>query len=85
MIQENTTPLLTERDLSVWLGISLPSLQRMRSNGTGPKFVQLSERRIAYRKGDIETWLTARTTDRIGGFPCAMDAGTHGHQLERAS
>ena len=38
----------------------------MRSNGTGPLYVQLSPRRIGYRRSDVEAWLTARTTDRIG-------------------
>jgi hypothetical protein len=43
MIQELTVPLLNEKQLAIWLGMSLPSLQRMRSNGTGPPFVQLSQ------------------------------------------
>ena len=59
-------PLLTEKELSSWVGLSVPNLQRMRSNGTGPRYVQLSPRRIAYRKSDVEAWLTSRTTDRIG-------------------
>ncbi|MBZ9706963.1 hypothetical protein LB543_09550 [Mesorhizobium sp. ESP7-2] len=59
--------LMTEKALSTWLGISLPSLQRLRSNGNGPRFVRLSERRIAYRRTDVEHWLDARTCDRIGG------------------
>jgi predicted DNA-binding transcriptional regulator AlpA len=61
-------PLLTERELSAWVGVSIPNLQRMRSNGTGPRYVQLSPRRIAYRKSDVEVWLTARTTNRIGAL-----------------
>jgi predicted DNA-binding transcriptional regulator AlpA len=59
--------LLAEKDVKDWLGISIPTLHRMRANGTGPCFVQLSTRRIAYRKSDIEAWITQRTTDRIGG------------------
>ena len=27
--------LLTEKELSTWLGVSLPTLQRMRSKGSG--------------------------------------------------
>ena len=61
-------PLLTEKELSAWLGLSLPNLQRMRSNGTGPRYVQLSARRLAYRKSDVEAWLSARTIDRIGAL-----------------
>jgi predicted DNA-binding transcriptional regulator AlpA len=68
-------PLLTEKDLSSWLGISLPSLQRMRSRGTGPRFVRLSERRIAYRRSDVDAWLAARITDRIHEAACAESGG----------
>jgi predicted DNA-binding transcriptional regulator AlpA len=65
---DSVDPILVEKQVSAWLGLSLPSLQRMRSNGTGPRFVQLSERRIGYRKSDVETWLAARTTNRIGAL-----------------
>ena len=52
-------PLLTERELSAWVGVSIPNLQRMRSNGTGPRYVQLSPRRIGYRRSEVEAWLTS--------------------------
>jgi len=65
---DSVDPILVEKQVSAWLGLSLPSLQRMRSNGTGPRFVQLSERRIGYRKSDVQAWLAGRTTDRIGAF-----------------
>lgn len=59
-------PLLTEKQLSCWLGISLPTLQRLRSTGGGPRFVRLSERRIGYRRSVVEQWLDQRTTVRVG-------------------
>jgi predicted DNA-binding transcriptional regulator AlpA len=65
---EALEPLFTEKQVSSWLGISTPSLQRMRSNGCGPAFVQLSARRIGYRKSAIEAWLSVRTIDRVGEF-----------------
>jgi predicted DNA-binding transcriptional regulator AlpA len=68
MTREFLHPLLTEKELSAWLGLSLPNLQRMRSKGTGPRYVQLSARRLAYRKSDVETWLAARTIDRVGAL-----------------
>src|SRR6266852_6266873 len=60
--------LLTEKELSDWLGVSLPNLQRMRSAGTGPRYVQLSARRLAYRRSDVEAWLRARTILRVGAL-----------------
>jgi predicted DNA-binding transcriptional regulator AlpA len=58
--------LLTEKELSTWLGLSLPTLQRMRSKGGGPKFIRLSLRRVGYRSTDVEEWLVTRTAERIG-------------------
>jgi|SoiMethySBSTD1v2_1073268.scaffolds.fasta_scaffold509322_2 predicted DNA-binding transcriptional regulator AlpA len=66
MFDHNLDPILSERELAAWLGISLPSLQRMRSSGRGPHFIQLSNRRIGYRKSTVEQWLEARTIARVG-------------------
>ena len=58
--------LLSERQLSNWLGISEPTLFRHRRDGTGPAFIRLSMRRIAYRRSAVEAWLHEREHDRIG-------------------
>jgi predicted DNA-binding transcriptional regulator AlpA len=63
--------LLTEKELAKWLGLSLPTLQRMRSAGRGPRFVKLSLRRVGYRPSEVEAWLAARTLERIGDQPAA--------------
>ena len=68
MIDDNSDALLNEKQLSAWLGISLPSLQRHRANGSGPPFVQLSERRIAYRRSAVNEWLKTRTITRVGAL-----------------
>ena len=61
-------PILSEEELAKWLETSRPTLQRQRSNGSGPPFVQLSERRIGYRKSAVERWLEARTINQVGGL-----------------
>ena len=66
MIHNLVDQVLNEKQLAAWLGISLPSLQRQRSDGSGPPFIQLSERRIGYRKSAVERWLEARTINRVG-------------------
>ena len=43
-------PILNEEHYTALVGISRPTAQRQRSDGTGPPFVQLSERRIGYRQ-----------------------------------
>jgi predicted DNA-binding transcriptional regulator AlpA len=70
--------LLTERELATYLRISVPTVQRMRAAGTGPRFVQLSERRIGYRRASVDAWLAARTTDRIGGIETQRSNPTSG-------
>lgn len=52
--------LVTEQELCKQLGISAVTVQRMRYEGWGPKFVVLGPRRIAYRPSAILEWLTAR-------------------------
>ena len=61
-------PILSEQELAAWLNTSRPTLQRQRSDGSGPEFIQLSERRIGYRKSAVEAWLSARTVNRVGHF-----------------
>ena len=65
-MQDNLDPILCEEELARWLDTSRPTLQRQRSNGSGPPFIQLSERRIGYRKSAVESWLTTRTINRVG-------------------
>jgi predicted DNA-binding transcriptional regulator AlpA len=52
--------VLTEREVSEWLGISQPTLSRLRRDATGPAFIRLSARRIGYRRSTIEAWLSER-------------------------
>jgi predicted DNA-binding transcriptional regulator AlpA len=68
MVYDTFDPILSEEEYRTWVGISAPTAQRQRSDGTGPPFVQLSERRIGYRKSDVERWLEARTINRVGAL-----------------
>jgi predicted DNA-binding transcriptional regulator AlpA len=67
-------PILSEEDLAEWLATSRPTLQRQRSDGSGPPFIQLSERRIGYRKSAIERWLADRTITRVGALASAQQS-----------
>ena len=69
-------PILNEEELAQWLDISRPTLQRQRSDGGGPPFVQLSARRIGYRKSAVEQWLEARTIERVGRLVEQTPSGT---------
>jgi predicted DNA-binding transcriptional regulator AlpA len=60
MIHTERDTILSERQLSDWLGISAPTLFRHRRDGTGPAFIRLSTRRVAYRLSAVKEWLTLR-------------------------
>jgi len=66
--------ILSEREVSNWLGVSEPTLFRHRCNGTGPKFIRLSERRIAYRRSAVEDWLRSREQDVYDLLPSPAPA-----------
>jgi predicted DNA-binding transcriptional regulator AlpA len=65
--------ILSEREVSNWLGISEPTLFRHRRDGTGPKFIRLSARRVAYRRGAVEEWLSQREHRRLSAEAHVQD------------
>jgi predicted DNA-binding transcriptional regulator AlpA len=65
MMDGTDQEILNEREVADWLGLSEPTLFRHRRNGTGPKFIQLSARRVAYRRSAIEGWLKERERDTL--------------------
>jgi predicted DNA-binding transcriptional regulator AlpA len=52
--------LLTPQQTADYTGLAITTLQRQRTEGTGPKFVKLGKRRVAYRLADVQTWLEER-------------------------
>lgn len=66
----STRLVLNEVEAARAVGISPRSLQRMRMDGDGPPYVQLSPRRIGYAVGELHEWLRARarrsTSDSAG-------------------
>lgn len=64
------SPLLTPKQLSEMLGLSVQSLALMRMEGTGCPFVRLGSRAIRYERTAVEAWIKANTytsTDEYGG------------------
>ncbi len=52
--------LLRQSEAAQALSLSVRSMERMRCEGTGPKFVRLSRGRIAYREEDLREWVAQR-------------------------
>jgi predicted DNA-binding transcriptional regulator AlpA len=52
--------LLSQRQAADYLGLTIPTLQRQRTDGTGPRFLKLGKRKVAYRLSDIHEWIDGR-------------------------
>lgn len=57
---ERQSTILTEEEAARDLRISKRTLQRLRLEGGGPRFIQLTEKRVGYRPADLDTWADGR-------------------------
>ncbi|MEQ1710316.1 MAG: helix-turn-helix domain-containing protein [Hyphomicrobium sp.] len=57
---EQVETILSPKQAAERLGITTAHLQRLRSEGGGPKFCLLGKRRLAYRAADLNAWLASR-------------------------
>ena len=49
--------LLTQREAASVLRLSTRSLERLRVEGTGPRFIRVMGRAVRYRVADLEAWI----------------------------
>lgn len=56
--------VISERETSGLTGLSVATLRRLRKDGTWPRHVQLSARRIGYRVSDVAAWLSDKAAQR---------------------
>ena len=52
--------VLSEADAAAYCGLSLVHFRRMRRDQKGPRYVQLTEKRIGYRFRDLLIWIEDR-------------------------
>lgn len=52
--------VLTKAEAATYSSLSIPTLDRYAAMGRGPKRVQLGERRVGYRRADLDAWLEGR-------------------------
>lgn len=56
------TPLVvSEKQAATMVGLGTRTLQKKRLDGTGPVFVQLTERRIGYSVAELQRWISSRS------------------------
>lgn len=58
--EHGVEPLISEKQLQDILGVGFQTLKRWRKSGTGPRYIALGPRRLAYRPSDVQAWLEAR-------------------------
>jgi predicted DNA-binding transcriptional regulator AlpA len=54
------TLIVTPHQAARMVGLTIHTLQRMRTEGTGPRFIKLGKRRVGYRECDLNEWLESR-------------------------
>jgi excisionase family DNA binding protein len=52
--------MLTTHEAASYLRLSPRTLERLRVQGTGPKFIRLANRSIRYRQQDLDAHVAAR-------------------------
>ena len=52
--------LINEKEAAVFLGVTRRALQQWRLNGSGPKYVKISQRCVRYRRIELIKWSEER-------------------------
>lgn len=52
--------LMTPLQAAGYLNLSVGTMANWRYGGRGPDYIRVSDRKIGYRKADIDTWLSKR-------------------------
>lgn len=61
---------LSPRQAAKYLGFSVPTLERWRRSGVGPKFVKLGGNRVAYLQKHLDEYVESRVqTPALEGQP----------------
>ena len=60
-IAESVEPRAWNVDTAArYTGLTISTLNKMRCNGTGPRFIRLAPMRIAYLREDLDAWIDAK-------------------------
>lgn len=60
---DGPTQLMNTDGLAKYIGLSVPTLERMRGTGQGPPFLKLGNgrtSRVMYDRRDVDTWLASK-------------------------
>lgn len=63
--------VLRPREAARYIGLSLATLSRMRGDGSGPEFIQLHSRSIAYTRESLDRFISSRPSFSSTSQRCA--------------
>lgn len=61
LLPEGVLPAFNSEQASLYTGLAVKTLERMRCTGRGPRFVRISRNAVRYTKADLDAWLSSRT------------------------
>jgi len=56
----NDTKRITVEEAASYVGLAKSTLDKFRCYGTGPAFLKISSRRVAYDTGELDRWLESK-------------------------
>jgi predicted DNA-binding transcriptional regulator AlpA len=66
---------ITTRQAAEHLGVSTSWLEKLRVYGSGPPYFKPSERRILYRRDEIEAWISSSRRTSTSDHGQALEVG----------
>ena len=62
-LPENDDTLIRRSELPKYLPIASQTAARWSCEGTGPRFIKVGRRLVAYRAGDLREWLNSQVRE----------------------
>jgi predicted DNA-binding transcriptional regulator AlpA len=67
--------IVTEAEAATMLRLSARTLQRLRLDGNGPRWIRLTGRRLGYAIADLQEWVRSRSIASTSAATVARKAG----------
>lgn len=72
--QNETIRLIRRKEVQAKTGLGASSIYAMMQQGTFPKAVNISERRVAWIESDIDHWISERIASHRAAATATMEA-----------
>lgn len=68
--------VVSELEAARLVGLGIRTMQQLRAEGTGPRFVRLSARRLGYSLDDLRDWIASRSASSTSDVTVRTLGGT---------